>query len=842
MGSSSVNGGVAARTGSCHGRFPKGRWLSLFCLLGLLAASLVFFHKILVSDETIYAGDLELACYWRAFYAQAIKAGHFPLWHPYEFSGYPFLAGIQSAIFYPLNLIFLGLSVERAANYCVILHFFLAGSFMYLFLRTLRLSHAGALLGGCVFMFNGFWIARIVSESFPHLSTMAWLPLILLFLEKGIREERISYFILAGVVFAVEISAGVVQFAFYSALVTSLYFIFRFFALARKRPSDAALQGSRPETLQGRGKHPPWPGRQDAKRSRARKAKMVFSFFLACAVALSLAAIQLIPTYELARHSTRLKAPYEQMAAESLPPENLLTFFIPEVFGNSITTPYWGRGTFGEIYAYLGILPLLLALVAILFVRGKALSVYLFIGGFGLLCALGRFTPFYKFFHLYFPWAAFFRIPAKFLYLLVFSISALAGFGADFLLTHYRDEAVRKRLNRLAVVLIIIGVLLLGFLLAIKASGGDDSLLWRGLLSLRKSTQGETIEAPYPLFQYQRPDATQPLFRAKSFATAIKGALCLAFLLLASGLIFLGIGAGKIRFKSRVFPVLMLGVVLFDLWFFHNKFVLTVNMKDSRWSDEIVALLKRDKSLYRIATFTRREDDLQRGMRHEISNVGGERPLILSYYQEFFNANNGRPLDLIQDHIHPDKVTPLLDLLNVKYLLEERPHILESDEKYRLEINEDFLPRAYIVHRAVYLPERSMLLGTLSNEDFPHQEIVLFQGPLRKITHKASAEPERCQITTYEINRVVVEASLGSPGFLILSDTFYPGWVAYVDGEKKEIVRANYILRAVALERGEHRIEFVFRPMSFFIGAAVSVITLGALVVFFLIKALVKKS
>jgi len=804
MGSPSVNREVAPRSGSRFRHFPQGRWLSLFCLLVLLIATLVFFHKILTTGETIYTGDVELDCYWRVFYAQAIKSGHFPLWNPYEFSGYPFLAGIENAIFYPLNLLFLIMPVERAANYCVILHFFLAGSLMYLFLRTLRLRHPGALLGGFVFMFNGFWIGRSIS-------CMAWLPLILLFLEKGIRKERAPYFILAGVAYAVQIFAGVVQFAFYSGVAIGIYFFFRFFSLAKER-------------------------------SRARKVRMVLSFLLACAVAFSLTAIQLMPTYELARHSTRVKVSYEEMAAESLPPENLLTFFIPEVFGNSITTSYWGRGTFNELYAYLGILPLILALVAILFVRGKGLPIYLLIGGLGLFCALGRFTPFYKFFHLHFPVAGSFRIPAKFLYLLVFSISALAGFGADFLLGHWRDEAERKRLNCLAVGLILTGALLLGFLFVIKASGGGNSVLWRGLLSLRDSTQGETIEAPYPLFQYQRPDATHPLFRAKSFAIAIKGAMWLAFFLFVSGLIFFGLGAGKIRLSNRVFPLLMLGVVLFDLWLFHSKYVVTVNMKDSQWSSEMVDLLKRDKSFYRIATFTRREDDLQRGMRYQISNVGGERPLILSYYQEFFNANNDRPLDLIQDRVIPEKVTPLLALVNVKYLLEERRAFLANDEKSRLEINKEFLPRAYIVHRAVYLPGRAMLLGTLLNEDFPHQEIVLFQGPWREITHKPSPGPERCQIATYEINRVVIEASLQYPGYLILSDTFYPGWVAYVDGAKKEIVRANYVLRAVALDEGEQRIEFVFRPASFLIGAAISVTTLSALVVFFLAKALVRKT
>jgi hypothetical protein len=321
----------------------------------------------------------------------------------------------------------------------------------------------------------------------------------------------------------------------------------------------------------------------------------------------------------------------------------------------------------------------------------------------------------------------------------------------------------------------------------------------------------------------------------------MKSGLASVILLLVSGFIVLGLGAGRGRLKTGIVAALMLGVVLFDLWFFHSQFVLTVNMKENQWSAEVVDSLKQDESLYRIATFTPRADDLQRGMRHRISNVGGERPLILSYYQEFFNANNGRPLDLIQDHIHPEKITPLLDLLNVKYLLEQRPRFLESGEDYRLNISEDFLPRAFVVHRALYSPERPALLGMLSKKDFPRREIVLFQGPWKEITYEASPEPESCEITTYQINRVVVDASLESPGFLILSETFYPGWLAYVDGNRSEILRADYVLRAVAVDKGKHRVEFVFRPMSFFIGAVLSSITLCALLVVFLIKGLMRK-
>jgi uncharacterized membrane protein YfhO len=81
-------------------------------------------------------------------------------------------------------------------------------------------------------------------------------------------------------------------------------------------------------------------------------------------------------------------------------------------------------------------------------------------------------------------------------------------------------------------------------------------------------------------------------------------------------------------------------------------------------------------------------------------------------------------------------------------------------------------------------------------------------------------------ITRYENNRVVCKVTASSAGFLVLLDSWYPGWKAYLDGREVEVLRANYAFRAVTVSPGAHAVEFVFAPISFYAGAAITCATL----------------
>ena len=153
------------------------------------------------------------------------------------------------------------------------------------------------------------------------------------------------------------------------------------------------------------------------------------------------------------------------------------------------------------------------------------------------------------------------------------------------------------------------------------------------------------------------------------------------------------------------------------------------------------------------------------------------------------------------------------------------------------------LPRAYVVHSARFLPDDEAALAALADPGFdPAREVILAQ--ISKSANQQMSKwqvagrnpqsafriPHSAIVEVYEPDRVVVQATLTEPGYLVLSDTHYPGWKARVDGEPVPILRANLLFRAVALPAGEHVVEFRYQPASLRWGAIISLAALAVLV------------
>ena len=90
----------------------------------------------------------------------------------------------------------------------------------------------------------------------------------------------------------------------------------------------------------------------------------------------------------------------------------------------------------------------------------------------------------------------------------------------------------------------------------------------------------------------------------------------------------------------------------------------------------------------------------------------------------------------------------------------------------------------------------------------------------------AQLADESVRIDSYQPERVTLSVQAKSDAYLVLADAWYPGWVARVDGVETSIQRADYIFRAVRVSAGTHQIEFVYQPMSLYIGVAISLAAL----------------
>ena len=171
--------------------------------------------------------------------------------------------------------------------------------------------------------------------------------------------------------------------------------------------------------------------------------------------------------------------------------------------------------------------------------------------------------------------------------------------------------------------------------------------------------------------------------------------------------------------------------------------------------------------------------------------------------------------------------SPLLDLLNVKYVLTtrkiERPgYTLVYDGEIRIYRNDDVLPRAFVVPRARVILDREELFRELRSFD-PREYVILEEEPDADTGQPASWTVDRASVITYTPNEVVVEVTMPRPGWLVLADSYFSGWKAYVrtedaDEQEVKLYKADYNFRAVPLLAGEHTVRFRYSPMSFKVG------------------------
>lgn len=281
---------------------------------------------------------------WRAFAATTLRHGFLPLWNPHQFCGTPFVANSQSAVFYPLNLVFAVIPVARAFGISALLHLVLTGVFMYGFLRSraIGFGRSAATLGGIVWQMSAWQVAWLALPTF--LCVSAWLPLALWLTDRLASRQSAVRTVALGLCLGMVLLGGHVQIAFYCVMLAIGYGIFR--------------------------------AAQQARLDHRSALRFIGLGFCALVLCIGLALPQLLPTVELSHMSHRAGgAPtwsgYTGYISLALPAANLITLFLPKFFGSSEQGNYWGIGANGgagaymEDACYIGILALLLAVICL---------------------------------------------------------------------------------------------------------------------------------------------------------------------------------------------------------------------------------------------------------------------------------------------------------------------------------------------------------------------------------------------------------------------------------------------------------------------------------------------
>ena len=429
-------------------------------LLFLLGCSLFLFRNALVDGLFYFRSDTIIYYFPIADrLVDVLRDGRVMLWTRYLFGGFPLFADGEGGMLYPPNVLaYLLLPDVEAAIWLRITRYFMAASFTYAYLRSLKLNGFAAVSGALSFAFGSFMVGQMAHTNVVN--TALWLPLTLSMVElsvRNIRRKRWLYATLAGASMGIQALGLHIQPLIMSGFFLALYLPFRVLlcpiAWSSKREVGQVggnSQGEHGLPAFGSG------GRSGGLRQRARSlATRAFHrafltgllLALIPAIAFGIAAVQVVPLVELGLFSFRGHGVNYQFATSySLPIQNLIDLLFPYFFRYTNQQYYWSLWSEWETTLYAGITSLVLATIAAIFVRRRIVLFYLVMTILSLALAFGGYLPLPLFVYLqHLPGFSVLRVPARFTMLTTFSMAVLAGFGADWLCRTLRPQAVFEK-------------------------------------------------------------------------------------------------------------------------------------------------------------------------------------------------------------------------------------------------------------------------------------------------------------------------------------------------------------------------------------------------------------
>jgi hypothetical protein len=720
-----------------HPRQRQARLSEAAIVAALLLLPLLFWWRLWAPDPAdraaIPEGDFTDQYYpLQLFAARELAAGRLPAWDPYINGGQPGLADIQTGFFYPLNLLsnlllaLLGLPFGLGVlNAMVIVHFSLASLFTYLLVRHLArrvgaripAARAAGAVAALAFTYSGY-LTSFPVQQITILETAIWLPLVLFFLDRAFGGPRpLAQIVLAGLALACALLAGHPQTAMVLAYTALAYGLF------------LAL-----------GARPPAP------RSRAERLLSLVPIF---AIGLAVAAVQLAPTLGFIARSTRAGLAYATVSG-GFSPSEMTHLLYPGYFGGSPQ--------------YVGILPPILAVAALLVAPARRRVVFwIALGLVALVLSLGGNAFLYDVAYLLAPGFAAVRNQERIIYLFSFAVSVLAGYGVLALMQPL-PRLARRGFRHLA----------RGLAWACGVFAALTALFYFGYL------QGLQSGIEVNLFE--------GVLRHQALLLLILGGSAVLFALRWTG-----------RARRRGLIALALGLVwlnLFTVNWLYNQVAPQPGQESG-----LVAFLRAQPGIFRISSAGLLPGGANAGILYQIDDITGNTPLRLDAFQQF------------EDRLGSWR---RWQLLNVEYVLSrrdldgpglERVHEEGDVKVYRVG---DPLPRAWVVYNTRIAADDEAF-GLLDAADFDPRATAVLPPESAALALPAGGGPGSAALVLASApGRLVLQVSSAADGLLVVSQPFYPGWQARVDGARVPLYRLDVLLQGLPLGAGDHRVELSY--------------------------------
>ena len=266
-------------------------------------------------------------------------------------------------------------------------------------------------------------------------------------------------------------------------------------------------------------------------------------------------------------------------------------------------------------------------------------------------------------------------------------------------------------------------------------------------------------------------------------------------------------------------------LLLVDLGYVHGKAVRhddAIYQTMDRIKQSLDASLGKDTTPYRVGSFNNRLGaNLEMVLGYQ--TVGGFTALFPSRYYEYMNSYSEKrlPEGWVNLFYGTTQHSVLMDLLNVKY------EISHPTQSYAL--RESFLPRAFMVTDYQIL-DREDILNFMTGPSFDPRKTLVFEkdglteSPPRYPARRSDASGV-FELTIYRPDAMVIETQANEPGYLFVSEIFYPGWKAFIDGQPTRILRGNYLFRVVEIPAGRHQVLLEFDPWTIKAGTGITLLT-----------------
>lgn len=708
-----------------------------------------------VPNKPLGDDNIKLFYPYRKFTIEEMKAGRLPLWNPYTFSGSVNHAMYQSALFYPLNLVYFLLPMVDAWSFIVMATPVLTGWFMYLFLRSLRLGRGASLFGSLVFAMSG-WMMAFWEEVLVKGHTFLWLPLALY----GVNRKRMSVLVIALVS---AILAGFPQMVLYLFITLILWGLYR--------------------------------------------KKIVF-VAVATTTSLLLTAFQWVPALEAFLNAPRGKVDtFSLFEAYLTPLTHLVTFLAPDFWGNPAVYNNFSPTIYLQEHTiFIGIPAILFAFSAILNrsvpMFWKVFSVVTLSMGFALPTSWLLYTLKVPILNV--------AMPVRIFALATFGLSTLAAYGI---------EKSKSQNNIKFPLILIAGVLV---------------TLWIFVASM-------TVLAKY--------SAEKIII---GYAT-----VSVRNLVLPTGIvILLVLGFFFLRKKRTLFIVWMSLLTLIGAFHFGSKILYFSERKYEYPPVEAIQQLKELAGYDRVWSY---------GDGYVVRNIPSYFRLFSPEgYEALYSHRYGTLLHTIvtrgqlSDRIQRTDATlsetgqyepmthnpvrlRLMSLLGVKYILEHKDSNADNvltptqrfsselftltweNDRWRIWEYREVLPRTFLTSHVIVESDPQKIVDNLLDQKTDLRKTVIVETEAAAMSSDIQGV---ASITDYQPSSVTISVQTTGSALLFLSDTYYPGWRAFVDDIETPIYRANFVFRAVKVPSGQHRVRFEYDPLSWKIGLLLSVIGL----------------